>query len=467
MNRIYKHALCLLAFALTICIGEAATRKVLQIDVSTNPSNNDTLVINGATRTWKTSVTNSATEIEIAATAALSKTKLFLQIAANPYSGALILQSVDADSIKLTAQVDGALTYSATGSWETFTLSTLTVASAYNVRMPITVEPAATRVTIANDLVTAMASATGTFGTSDAHMANFASLTGTQTVSNKSLQSGNIDSLTIRNGSTDNNTSIETTAYQGIHFNDWNNNNRNFTIRPNNNGYPSLFDTYASATGNTSVAASDATLTSNVDALLNVKSADNRYLRLTAANTATGDLTVSGDVEFQGETLITNGQGGTLTDVTIATATSIGGTIGSLSGGTIASSTLTAPTMSGNVTIGSTGQLRLARLDDTGVTSGNSTLNPVNATFIRITGLTGDADIVGISGGADGRVLYVFNNHATHDLKIMHDSSLETTAANRIYTNTEADKSGSGGFNMGIFIYDSSASRWILISWET
>jgi hypothetical protein len=188
---------------------------------------------------------------------------------------------------------------------------------------------------------------------------------------------------------------------------------------------------------------------------------------LTAANTATGDLTVSGDVEFQGETLITNGQGGTLTDVTIATATSIGGTIGSLSGGTIASSTLTAPTMSGNVTIGSTGQLRLARLDDTGVTSGNSTLNPVNATFIRITGLTGDADIVGISGGADGRVLYVFNNHATHDLKIMHDSSLETTAANRIYTNTEADKSGSGGFNMGIFIYDSSASRWILISWET
>ena len=64
-------------------------------------------------------------------------------------------------------------------------------------------------------------------------------------------------------------------------------------------------------------------------------------------------------------------------------------------------------------------------------------------------------------------MLYIYNNHDSWDLKIMHDSSLETTAANRIYTNTKADKGGSNGFNMGIFIYDSSASRWIMLSWET
>ena len=463
-----RNFFCILAFVLTVCIGEAATRKALQIDVSTNPTNNDTLVINGVTRTWKTSVTNPATEIAIAATAALSKTKLFLQVASNPYTGPLILQSVDADSIKLTAQVDGALTYSQTGTtWATFTLSTLTVVSAYTVRMPITVEPAATRVTIANDLVTAMASATGAFGTTDAHMANFASLTGTQTVTGKSLQTGNIDSLTIRNGSTDNNTSIETTAYQGIHFNDYNNTARRYTIRPNNAGLPSIFATASSATANTAVALSDALLTTNTDALLNVSSADNRYLRLTVNNTATGSQTITGDVDITGETYISNAQGGNFTDVTIALAASIGGTIGSLSGGTIASTTLTAPTMSGIVTIGSTGQLRHGRLDDTAVTSGNSTLNPVNATFIRLTGLTADVNLVGISGGADGRMLYIYNNDLTWDVKIMHDSSLETTAANRIYTNTKADKSGTSGMNMGIFIYDSSASRWILLSWES
>ena len=463
-----RNFFCILIFVLTVCIGEAATRKVLQIDVSTNPSNNDTLVINGVTRTWKTSVTNPATEIAIAGSAALSKTKLFLQIAANPYTGPLILQSVDADSIKLTAQVDGALTYSQTGTtWATFTLSTLTVVSAYNVRMPITVEPASTRVTIANDLVTAMASATGTFGTSDAHMANFASLTGTQTVSNKSLQTGNIDSLTIRNGSTDNNTTIETAAYQGIHFNNYNNAARKFTIRPNNNGYPSLFATAGGATDDDDVSPSDATLSANGDALLNVYGADARYLRKGAANTVTGAITTNANITGTGVSTFSNINASTINASTIATAVSIGGTIGALTGGTISGSTVSAATVTGVIAFDSDGQLQHGRLDNTAVTSGNATLNPDKATFVRITGLTGAASIVGITGGADGRVLYVYNNHASNNLTIKHDSSLETTAANRIYTNTEADVAGSGGVNMAIFIYDSSASRWIMLSWES
>jgi hypothetical protein len=463
-----KQFFCILAFVLTVCIGEAATRKALQVDVSTNPTNNDTLVINGVTRTWKTSVTNPATEIAIAATAALSKTKLFLQIAANPYTGPLILQSVDADSIKLTAQVDGALTYSQTGTtWATFTLSTLTVVSAYTVRMPITVEPAATRVTIANDLVTAMASATGTFGTTDAHMANFASLTGTQTLTLKTLQTGNIDSLTIRNGSTDNNTSIETTAYQGIHFNNYNNTARKFTIRPNNNGYPSIFDTSGLVTDDDDVSPTDATLSANGDALLNVYGADARYLRLTAANTVTGAITTSANITATGVSTFSNINASTINGSTIATATSIGGTIGTLTGGTISGSTVSAATVTGIIAFDSDGQLHHERLDNTAITSGNATLNPDKATFIRLTGLTADVDLVGITGGADGRMLYIYNNDLTWDVKIMHDSSLETTAANRIYTNTKADKSGSLGMNMGIFIYDSSASRWILLSWES
>ena len=458
---------CILFLLLSVVIGDAATRKVLQIDVSGVPVDGNTLVINGATRTWKTSVVTPATQIAIAATAALSKDKLFLHIASNPYSGPLILQSVDADSIKLTAQVDGALTYSQTGSWATFTLSTLTVVSAYNVRMPITVEPAATRIVIANDLVTALASATGTFGTADAHMANFASLTGSQTVTSKTLQSGNLDSITLRNGSTDNNTSIETAAYEGIHFNNYNNLARKFTIRPNNNGYPSIFDTSGLVTDDDDVSPTDATLSANGDALLNVYGADARYLRKTAANTITGAITTSANITATGVSTFSNINASTINGSTIATAASIGGTIGALSGGTISNSTISAATVTGQIAFDSDGQLHLGRLDDTAVTGGNATINPDKATFVRITGLTADADIVGITGGVDGRMLYIYNNHDSWDLKIMHDSSLETTAANRIYTNTKADKGGSNGMNMGIFIYDSSASRWIMLSWET
>ena len=449
-------------------MGEAATRKALQIDVSTNPSNNDTLVINGVTRTWKTSVTNPATEIAIAGSAALSKTKLFLQIAANPYTGPLILQSVDADSIKLTAQVDGALTYSQTGTtWATFTLSTLTVVSAYNVRMPISVEPATTRVTIANDLVTAMASATGAFGTSDAHMANFASLTGTQTVTGKSLQTGNIDSLTIRNGSTDNNTSIELTDYQGIHFNDLNNGARRYTFRPNNAGLPSVFATASSATANTSVALSDALLTTNADALLNVSSADNRYVRLTAANTVTGAITTSANITATGVSTFSNINASTINGSTIATAASIGGTIGALTGGTIGSSTLTSPTMTGVVTISNAGHLVTGRYDDTTVTSGNAILNPYNASFVKLTGMVNDVYLVGVQGGIDGRILIIYNPHSSYNIDVWHESSLSSTAANRIISNTEANISGVGGVQMITLIYDAGASRWILTNFET
>ena len=462
-----RQIFCILFLALSVVIGDAATRKALQIDVSGVPVDGNTLVINGVTRTWKTSVTTPATQIAIAGSAALSKEKLFSHIASNPFSGPLILQSVDADSIKLTAQVDGALTYSQTGSWATFTLSTLTVVTAYNVRMPITVEPAATRIVIANDIVTALASATGTFGTADAHMANFASLTGSQTVTSKTLQTGNIDSLTIRNGSTDNNTSIETSAYQGIHFNNYNNTARKFTIRPNNNGYPSLFDTSGLVTDDDDVSPTDATLSANGDALLNVYGADARYLRKTAANTITGAITTSANITATGVSTFSNINASTINGSTIATAASIGGTIGALSGGTISNSTISAATVTGQIAFDSDGQLHLGRLDDTAVTGGNATINPDKATFVRITGLTADADIVGITGGVDGRMLYIYNNHDSWDLKIMHDSSLETTAANRIYTNTKSDKGGSNGFNMGIFIYDSSASRWIMLSWET
>jgi hypothetical protein len=312
-----------------------------------------------------------------------------------------------------------------------------------------------------------MASATGTFGTTDAHMANFASLTGTQTLTLKTLQTGNIDSLTIRNGSTDNNTSIETTAYQGIHFNNYNNTARKFTIRPNNNGYPSIFDTSGLVTDDDDVSPTDATLSANGDALLNVYGADARYLRLTAANTVTGAITTSANITATGVSTFSNINASTINGSTIATATSIGGTIGTLTGGTISGSTVSAATVTGIIAFDSDGQLHHGRLDNTAITSGNATLNPDKATFIRLTGLTADVDLVGITGGADGRMLYIYNNDLTWDVKIKHDSSLETTAANRIYTNTKADKSGSLGMNMGIFIYDSSASRWILLSWET
>ena len=121
-------------------------------------------------------------------------------------------------------------------------------------------------------------------------------------------------------------------------------------------------------------------------------------------------------------------------------------------------------TLSGSVTFSNASQVKFARYDDTTITgAGNHTLNPYNATFVKLGTLSAIANLRGISGGADGRFLILYNSNATYGVVIEHESSNESTAANKIYTmsaaNTTITARGSAQF-----IYDSGASRWVLLS---
>ena len=121
-------------------------------------------------------------------------------------------------------------------------------------------------------------------------------------------------------------------------------------------------------------------------------------------------------------------------------------------------------TMAGDLTLSTASKLFVNRLDDTAITgAGNHTLNPGNGTFIKIGALSADGVLVGISGGADGRVLIVYNSDDTDELRVAHDSSSEGTAGNRIYTMTAAnvDIVARG---TAMLIYDAAASRWVVIN---
>jgi hypothetical protein len=121
-------------------------------------------------------------------------------------------------------------------------------------------------------------------------------------------------------------------------------------------------------------------------------------------------------------------------------------------------------TMAGDLTLSNASKLFVNRLDDTAITgAGNHTLNPGNGTFIKIGALSADGVLVGISGGADGRVLIVYNSDDTDELRVAHDSSSESTAGNRIYTTTAAnvDIVARG---TAMLIYDAAASRWVVIN---
>ena len=120
--------------------------------------------------------------------------------------------------------------------------------------------------------------------------------------------------------------------------------------------------------------------------------------------------------------------------------------------------------MAGDLTLSNASKLFLNRVDDTAITgAGNHTLNPGNGTFIKIGALSADGVLVGISGGADGRVLIVYNSDTADELRVAHDSGDESTAANRIYTMTASnvDITARG---TAMLIYDAAASRWVVIN---
>ena len=121
-------------------------------------------------------------------------------------------------------------------------------------------------------------------------------------------------------------------------------------------------------------------------------------------------------------------------------------------------------TMSGDLTLSNASKLFVNRLDDTAITgAGNHTLDPGNGTFIKLGALSADGVLVGISGGADGRVLVVYNSDDTDELRVAHDSSSESTAGNRIYTMT-ASNVDIVARGTAMLIYDAAASRWVVIN---
>ena len=121
-------------------------------------------------------------------------------------------------------------------------------------------------------------------------------------------------------------------------------------------------------------------------------------------------------------------------------------------------------TMSGVLALSNASKLKFQHLNDTAITgAGNHTLNPNNAVFVKLGSLSASANLVGISGGEDGRFLMVYNSSSSNSLVIKHDSSDESSAANRIYTMSGADTTitARGSFNC---IYDTEDDRWILLS---
>ena len=129
------------------------------------------------------------------------------------------------------------------------------------------------------------------------------------------------------------------------------------------------------------------------------------------------------------------------------------------------SGSTTIGTLSSTLALANTSKLKFQHLSDTAITgAGNHTLNPSNAVFVKLSALSAAGNLSGISGGEDGRFLILYNptTNTSNDLTIKHDDS-NATAADRIYTMTGADVVVDAR-GSAMFIYDTEADRWVVIS---
>lgn len=442
-------------------VGQAASYVITAtVTITNTPANNDTLVVNAVTRTWKTSVTTPATQIAIGTGIGGNATNLYNHVAAYGFTGPLILARSSTNAITLKGAVDQALTLSSSGTWATITYATNTVTQSWAVTVPRAAYGTATlRTNIASEAVTLLSTDSTNSFTMGTAMQHFVDTESAQTLSNKTISSvgtqisGKLTNVTIRSAFLTSYTtnSIGPSGYNGIYFEDVLG-AQYYLIAPDSSGRASLYD--ASVTNYPTTPAQFAPDPAN---LLNVLIASNTFGGKAHANSWTGTN------EF---TRITNS---TIVGSALQYASQISGTITAitngywLSGGlTNASSTNTTLYLTNKVS----GHLGYTRVNQTTMTSGNNAgVDFGDTAFAKITASTGAAaTLCGIANGWNGRKLVVWNSTG-YDMYISHNSGVEPTSSNRIYTPGSASITVSSP-GSAEFLYDSESSKWLLINYR-
>lgn len=200
-----KHLFTILFLALSVCAAGAADRIAATITITNIPADAaDTLTVNGNVRTWKTTVATPSSQIAIsAASTGANGTNLYNQIAAYPYAGPLTLIRVATNIIRLQAPVGVAISASAAGTWATVVLSTQAVTAEWNVSVPLTARPVLSdRTNIASLLVSNVFNlglVTQPILPTSTAMSNFVTLSGAQTINQKTIGNAQINGSTLTN----------------------------------------------------------------------------------------------------------------------------------------------------------------------------------------------------------------------------------------------------------------------------
>lgn len=460
-------AITVLVLALTASAAERITATVTFTNAPT--TNGMTFTVNGSTRTWTNTVFVSGTQILTNLLATGSKTNFYRHVGLAPFSQ-VVIQDTGPTNVTLTGNSGVAMAVSASAGYVSIVLSTQTVSSAVDVRVPYTVEAAAQQTNIWSLVGAALnfQGITNPINEASQIATNLVGRTNAQTITGvKTMTSPILKTPILTNG---------------VNYGD-------AFASPGSASGSDQFGGGATASGASSTAVGRDAIASGPFSIAAGNSASATKESASAfgySSAATGtNATAIGAVANATKTNSTAIGAYSFSDYTNSTALGFGATttadnqtmLGSSSVSTVVNSYLsvlggltvvngtTNMTHRGQNTFPAGADVTFARFPVTSLANGVNAAVPVGTNvFIEVSGPSSAFTIDGIANGRDGKIVYIINQTG-FDMGIAHQSGSEGTAANRIITMTGATRTATGN-GAATLIYSGSASRWILIGIE-
>jgi len=472
---------------------------------SAGTTNGQTITVNGDVRTFTNNVflpsqilTNSA--------ATGSKTNFLLSVGLDPFSQ-INIRDQGPTNVNLVGNSGLNLAITLSPGWGTVTYSTQTVGQAWDLRLPISIETGPEQTNIASMLPAALDLSTNFLSDTDTALSLYMSLGQPQTITGNKylagtsnfLAHGYLSSPAMTNGQNFGNAFRSPGVGTGA---------EQFGLGATaSSGGATAIGHATTASGTSSTALGDTALATD----LNTTALGANTTALKPAATALGEGAVANSTNATsvGAGAVATGVGGTAlgqsANVSGSNAVALGwsavasfdnstaigqgsattaanqvvlgiasgrvdvpgnlNTAGALAitGGSTLAGAQTNSTFSGRTTWPNGADVAYKRFSISSLANGNNADVPVGTNvFCDLSGPSGAFTINGIAGGVDGKMLILLNLTG-QNMTVAHDSGVESTAANRIYTMTGADRATTGN-GAAMLIYDAFVSRWILFS---
>lgn len=494
MNRLTA---ILFVFFAAFC-SQAADRITATIAVTNAPlGNTNSITINASTRTFTNSVTGSpGTLVQETNSVPWTATNLINQLTDYRVSQFHFLGQSASNNVRITGTVGEALTVTLAGGWGTVTYSTQNVTIANVVRVPMSVEFDTNRAWIASLLVTGLSDyATNGFATNATALANYVSkgasalqtisaplqVSGTLGVSVASITNASFYNATNRgyvvaltNGYWTNGTLGSPKFTNAVNYGNAISSPGDGTSSEQfgagahaRNDYDTAFGATALATNGSAAAFGyGANAFSGGTAIGSLSTANTNSAAVGYGALASGIENVvigpnSDDDGYANVIIIGDSINGVANNQVIIGGTSQTVTIG----GPIVGATTTNTTLRGTNVIN--GRIDYTSRANTGLANGNNAGVVLGTNvFLRLSGPTGNYTLNGFAAEQDGSFHILELDNPTSSITVANNSGTDPTAANRITTGTGADVTITNNPAFLQVIYNTTASRWRVISYS-